>query len=130
MARRIDARDVLDPNGRTRRTLRGRIIGCFRPTGPNSTDDYEFVGGDEGMIEISPDLPVQIERSGAQLRVRSTGGRVIRVLFEPTDAERAEIGDETPSALRHYLLGRYVDGFAEEPGRGAAAVIALKLRDE
>jgi hypothetical protein len=129
MRRRIDARDVLDPNGRTRRTFRGRIIGHFRSTGPDATDDYEFVGGDEGQIEVSPDLAVQIERSGPQLRVRSTGGRVIRVLFEPTDAERAEVSDETPSTLRRYFLEQYIDGYAEAPGRGAAAVIARKLSD-
>ena len=50
MGKRIDARDVLDPDGKTIRSFHGRIVASFRRTGPNSWDDYERVPGDGGPI--------------------------------------------------------------------------------
>ena len=46
---RVDARDVLDPDGKTRRPFVGQVLGFYRPTGPNAWDDYVFVAdpGDE-----------------------------------------------------------------------------------
>jgi hypothetical protein len=128
MGQRVDARDVLDPNGRTRRQFRARVLGHFRPTGANSWDDYEYVSGDEGELDVLPDLPVQVEPTGAQLRLRGKGGRVVRLVFVPGERDRARLGEDAPpSAVRRYLLSEYIASFAEDAGVGAAAVIARKL---
>jgi hypothetical protein len=130
VGKRISAYDVLDANGRTRRGFRARIVGHFRPTGADPWNDYEYVSGDEGELDVLPDLPVQVEPTGAQLRLRIKGGRVARVIFMPGERDRAHLGDEAPpSALRRHLLAEYVAGFAEDAGIGAAAVIARKLND-
>jgi hypothetical protein len=129
MTERVDARDVMDANARTRRTFRGRIVGHFERTGPDSWNDYEFVRAGEGEIEVSPGLEVQLERAGAVIRMRSEG-RVIRVAWIPSDEEQAEIEAEGPAGARRRFLATRV---AEEQGEqaiGAAAVIVRKLTDE
>jgi hypothetical protein len=128
MSRRVDARDVLDPNGRTRTPFTGRIVGHYRPTGPNAWDDYELVRREEGTIRVLGGIKVQLERHGATFRMRRDG-RVVRVRWEPTAAELAEAGSATPRSLRRLFLARYIADFGEEAGRGAAAVVASKLRD-
>jgi hypothetical protein len=50
--RRVDSRDVLDPNARTKAPFRGQIVGHYRPTGPNAWDAYEYVEADGGRIEV------------------------------------------------------------------------------
>jgi hypothetical protein len=126
MGKRVDARDVLDANGRTRRAFRGRIVGHYRRTGPNAWDDYEYVGRDEGEIEVLPDLEVQTEAWGALFRLRS-GGRVVRVEWLPDAAARREL--RGAAELRRYFLDRYIQPFEHARGLGAAAVIADKLDD-
>lgn len=125
MGKRIDARDVLDPNGKTRRPFRGRIVAGFRRTGPNAWDDYERVPGDGGPIEVMPGIRVQVEPTGTEFRMRRRG-EVVAVAWAPTDQEQAELaGGGDPRAL---FLGRHIDVFQNKPGLGAAAAIAGKLR--
>jgi hypothetical protein len=108
MSKRIDARDVLDPNSRTTRPIAGRITGHFRPLGPNAWDDFEFVSENEGAIDVLPGLEVQREDNAPAFRMR-WHGRVVRVAFDPAHADA-------------------LVPFASDPGRGAAGVIAEKLR--
>ncbi len=125
MGKRIDARDVLDPNGNTKRLFHGRIVASFRRIGPNPWDDYERVPGDGGPIEVMPGIRVQVEPEGTELRMR-WHGNVIAVAWAPTEEEQAELavgGDG-----RALFLERYVTGFQNKPGLGAAAAIAGKLR--
>ena len=125
MGKRIDARDVLDPNGKTRRPFHGRIVARFRRTGPNAWDDYERVAGDGGPIEVMPGIRIQVEPTGTEFRMRRRG-EVVAVAWAPTDQERAELaGGGDPRAL---FLERHIDGFQNKPGIGAAAAIAGKLR--
>ena len=127
MGRRVDARDVLDANAKTRRAFRGRIIGHFRRTGPNAWDDYEYVSDDDGSeIDVLPGLYVQMERVGADLRMRSHG-RVIRVRWIPQDKDLRRTESNAPSALRQWFVERFVETF-EDSSLGGAAVIARKLR--
>jgi len=126
MALRVDARDVLDPNARTRRAFRGRIVGRFVRAGPNAWDDYVYESEDGGPIDVLPGVPIQVEKLGAEFRLRR-GGRVVRVAWEaPPEARGAAENDER--ALRRRFLEECVDGFAEAAGPGPAAVIARKLR--
>ena len=125
---RVDARDVLDPDAETRRPFRARVLGHFKPTGPNAWDDYVFVSSSEGEeLEVSPGLPVQLERRGPQLRLRREG-RVLRLEWLPDAAELSAFSEEdSPSARRRRFVEPCLASFREAEGRGAAAVIAVKL---
>jgi hypothetical protein len=128
---RLDARDVLDPDAETRRPFRARVLGSFRPTGPNATDDYVFVSCSDGEeLEVLPGLPVQLERRGAQLRLRREG-KVLRLEWLPDPEELALLLEEndSPSVRRRRFRERYLASFREAAGLGAAAVIASKLQD-
>jgi hypothetical protein len=127
MGQRVDSRDVLDPNARTRRAVSTVVVGHFRPTGPNAWDDYEFVSEPERPLQVSAGLEVQLEAQGPRLRVRQQG-KVLRCRWEPSAEERERAGSEAPSALRKLLQAEYLDSFAEEAGRGSA-VLARKLGD-
>ena len=70
MAERVDARDVLDANGKTKRAFRGEIVGHFRQTGPNAWDDYEFVRETSGTIDVLTGIKVQTEDDGVIFRMR------------------------------------------------------------
>ena len=125
---RVDARDVLDPDAETRRPFRARVLGHFKPTGPNAWDDYVFVstaGGEE--LEVLPGLPVQLEHRGPQLRLRRQG-RVLRLEWLPDAADLAALAeDDSPASRRRRFVAEHLSTFREAAGRGAAAVIAAKL---
>ena len=119
---RIDARDVLDPNAKTAREFRARIVGHFVRSGPDAWDDYLFQPAGAGeTIEVMADVPVQVEPEGAVFRMRWRG-EVLRLQWQPPDAE----GDAESDA-RARFLAECVRPWGEDPGRGAAAVIAEKL---
>ena len=121
---RIDARDVLDPNAKTARDFRARIVGHFVRSGPDAWDDYLFQPADTGAgetIEVMADVPVQVEPEGAVFRLRRRG-KVLRLQWQPADAEH-DAGDDP----RARFLAECVRPWGEDPGRGAAAVIAEKL---
>lgn len=122
MARHIDARDVLDPDGVTRRGFHGRVVGYYKRIGANSWDPYKFVLEDGGAIEVLPGLKVQMERTGPRFRMRKQG-RVIRVEWVP---DAADAVDDTLKARRRMFLERHVGSFDEPAGKGAG-FLASKL---
>lgn len=126
MGQRLDARDVLDANARTRRAFSGTVVGYFRPTGANPWDEYEYTSVQEASLEVLPGLEVQMEPRGAQFRLR-TGGRVMRVKWAPRPEELHRLAGDSPAALRHHFTTEYLVDFQEERGRDTPAVIARKL---
>lgn len=119
---RIDARDVLDPNAKTATAFRARIIGHFVPSGPNAWDDYAFAPVADGeAVDIMAEVPVQVETSGAAFRMRRHG-EVLRLEWLPPDA-----GQPPGTDRRADFLADCVRPWGEDPGLGAAAVIAEKL---
>jgi len=127
MGQRVDARDVLDANALTLRTVPATVVGHFRRTGPDAWDDYEFVSEPDRPIELSAGLEVQLEPRGAQLRVRQQG-QVLRCRFAPSAEELERAGSEAPSALRRLLIAEYLKVSEVDTGEGTAAM-ARKLRD-
>lgn len=122
---RVDARDVLDPDAKTARAFRGRIVGAYRRAGPNAWDDYRFVSEDGGVIDVLPGLKIQLERHGARFRMRRQG-RVIRVEWEPGTEDMKRLASDDVIARREAFLARYVEAFDEAQGQ-AVATIARKL---
>jgi hypothetical protein len=126
LGNRVDARDVLDPDARTRDDFRGRILGHFKRTGPNAWDDYRFVSEDGGEVEVLPGLKVQLEKFGAQVRMRREG-RVVRVEWVPDAGEAGELRQASPEDRRRIFIERYLEAFDEAGGRSMAGYIAGKL---
>ncbi len=122
MGRLIDARDVLDPDGMTRRGFNGRVVGYYECTGANSWDPYKFKPRDGGTIEVLPGLKIQMERRGPRFRMRKQG-KVIRVEWVPGAGDAVE---DSTRAKRSMFLQRYVSTFDEPAGKGAG-VLASKL---
>ena len=122
-AERIDARDVLDPNAKTATALAARIVGHF-VRWPDAWDDYLFqpvASGSAETIEVMADVPVQVEPEGAVFRMRRRG-EVLRLQWQPPDGAPGAEDDQ-----RTRFLAECVRPWGEDPGRGAAAVIAEKL---
>jgi len=84
MPRRVDARDVLDADATTSRAFPGRVVGVYRRSGPNSWDDYVLVDEDAGPIDVSAEIPIQLETDGAVFRMRRKG-EVVLVKWTPDD---------------------------------------------
>ena len=124
MARLIDARDVLDPDGMTRRGFGGRVVGYYKCTGANSWDPFKFVLEDGGEIEVLPGLKIQMERKGARFRMRKQG-KVIRVEWVPGSGHAVE---DSQRARRSYFLERYVASFDEAAGKGAGYLASKLLK--
>lgn len=123
---RVDSRDVLDPNARTARTLRGRVVGIFRRTGPNSWDPYELAPADGPELEVMPRIKVQLDDEAPELRLRHEG-RVVLLRWLPDQAAQRRI--EAGEDARTLLAGLHLRDFHSAPGLGAAAVIANQLSD-
>ncbi len=124
MPRLIDARDVLDPDGLTRRGFTGRVVGYYKRTGANSWDPYKFVMEDGGTLEVLPGLKIQLERRGARFRMRKEG-KVLRVEYVPGPGEVAE---ESQKARRQAFIERYVSTFDEPAGKGAGYLASKLIR--
>jgi hypothetical protein len=88
LARRVDARDVLDANAVTSRSFTGRVAGSYRRAGPNAWDDYVLVEEDGGTVEVLPGTHVQVEADGALFRMRRKG-HVLVVSWVPGPDEQA-----------------------------------------
>ena len=121
---RIDARDVLDPNAKTAAAFPALIVGHFVRSGPDVWDDYLFKPAEPGAgetIAVMADVPVQVEPEGAVFRMRRHG-EVLRLEWQP---QAGELGADADP--QHVFAATRVRPWGEDPGRGAAAVIAEKL---
>lgn len=145
---RVKSSDVLDPTHVGSRRWRGEVLGHFRRLGPNSWDDYQFVRasasgsattGDQcetrdskdapPILEILPQVPLQLEAHGAVVRLRS-GGRVVRVRWLADPEDERSLGRAAEAAqIRRYFVDRYLQPLAGEAVLGAAGVVVKKLGD-
>ncbi len=122
----VDARDVLDPNARTSCAFRARTRGYFRRMGPNRWDDYELVPVEENqVIEVLPGLKIQLEAEGVAFRMRYED-QVVQVEWLPADDD--QIAESNADQRRTRFVEQFIESFDEAQGRGAAGVIAVKLR--
>lgn len=124
--KRVDARDVMDANGETKRAFSATLLGHFRRTGPNRWDDYEWVRDPPEPIEVSPGVAVQLERRGTEVRLRRRG-QVIQVRWTPDANEEAALTAASPAERRAHFVERYLDLGAAAAGIGTSAFIAAKL---
>lgn len=127
MSMRVDARDVLDPTGKTKAPFRAKVIGHYKRMGPNSWDDYRFVGKEGDTIDVRPELKIQMEQFGLAFRLRYKG-KVVRLEWQPSEEDVSRCGGNDQSNLRTFFFAQYVQDFAEAGPRNAAALIANKLR--
>jgi hypothetical protein len=125
MLERVDARDVLDANATTKRAFQSEIVGRFQRVGPNTWDDYQLLPVEPEPLELGPGLQVQLERSGAELRVRLRG-TVHRVRWVPSEDDQRALDDGADA--RAYFGANYLNTYADAPGIGAAAFIVKTLR--
>ncbi len=125
---RIDSRDVLDPNARTTAPFQGRVVGHYRPTGPNAWDDFEYVSEDGGAIEVLAGVNVQTEPPLARVRLRRHG-QVQVVEWQPTPAEEAE-RESSQRGVFDYFAGRHLADYKSPPAWGLAAVVHKKLKGD
>jgi hypothetical protein len=125
---RVDSRDVLDPNARSKAAFQARIVGRFQRSGPNIWDDYLFVAEEGGMIRVPAGLKLYIEPETTRVRVRRKG-RVFVVEWQPRSDEQEEI-EKNRIDRRVFFVERYLSDFASPPGWGLAAVVAKKIKDD
>ena len=123
---RVDSRDVMDANALTKRAFAAVVLGHYRRTGANPWDDYEWVDDAPETIEVAPGISVQLERHGADLRLRPHG-EVFRVRWEPEPEVAAALDDSGPEGIRAYFMEHLLSMQDSAPGMGAAAVISSKL---
>lgn len=128
MGRTVSARDVLDTNAAAARVFRGKIVGRFRRTGPNTWDDYAFVHDEGETVDVLPGIKVQLERFGTDVRVRRHGV-VVRLRWVPSSDEEERVEPMSSRQRRAYFADTYLSPFEERTGWGAAAIIADKLDD-
>jgi len=124
MGRRVDARDVLDSNAKTRRSFLGKIVGHYRPTGPNAWDDYEFINKEEGEIDVFSGLKIQLELRGCRFRMRQQG-RVIRVQWLPDSRDEATLSGASPRERHLFFIARCIEQFDEADGQATAHIAHL-----
>ncbi len=122
--KRVAARNVFRPNGKTRRALTARIVGRYMPLGANSWDDYTFVAEDGETISVFPTVRIQLEPTGARFRMRRRG-TVVVADWIPTPEEKQALGDSADH--RAAFLKDYIASAANKPGFGAGAFIAKTL---
>jgi len=127
MPRRIDSRDVLDPNGRTKRGLAGRVVGRYRRLGPNAWDDYELLRAEGESLRVAAGVKIQVEESGARFRLRRRG-EVLLVEWTPSEDDRAAMS-AAGQELQRAFIEACVEDYASPPPLGLAAVIAEKLKE-
>jgi hypothetical protein len=124
LARRVDARDVLDADATTSRAFTGRVLGVYRRRGPNAWDDYLLDETDGGPIEVLAGTPVQVEDEGAVVRLRRRG-EVTVVAWVPDPSEVDEGTD-----LRAAFVGRCLSHEDPTPEGSLGAWLHGKLEPE
>jgi hypothetical protein len=155
MGKRVKSSDVLDPNAVTAVELEGRVVGRYRPTGPNRWDDYELVREEGEVVGVKAGEKIQVEPLGArpEVRFRAREGREVVVLCwiateedrqalatgkwgvreseQATALERAfGLGpkDDPRDDMLEYFLDVKSHPFEHDRGLGAAALLVQKLR--
>ncbi len=126
--RRVDSRDVLDPNARTKLPFRGQVVGHFQATGPNAWDDFEYVESEGGSVEVLAGLKVQAEPPLPRLRLRRRG-QVQVVEWRPSPEDEAERKRSRLSSF-DFFARRYLEDYSSPAASGLAAVIYKRLKDE
>lgn len=120
----IESRDVLDPNAQVRCAFTGKIIGCFKRTGPNSWDPYTLETIDGDVITVLAGVKVYVDPSGPFIRMRRKGNVVVVAWVPAKDDVQSPLAS---AELRQIFVSRFLTPFANEPGFGPAAGIAHKL---
>jgi hypothetical protein len=127
--RRVDSRDVLDPNAWTRASFGGRVVGRYERTGPNSWDDYQLTPVvNEPPITVLAGIGVQVEPDQPIVRVRHHG-QVLVVEWLPTPGDQAEM-KRSQTAARDFFVAHHLEDYSSPPGWGLAAVLQQKLKDD
>lgn len=124
----VDARDVLDPNARTRAPFDARIVGHWERLGPDAWDPYALVASEGGPVRVFAGVEVQLEPVETAFRMRLRG-RVVQVAWSPGAEEAADIAS-LRTDTRSYFVSRLLEGYASPPALGVAAVVARKLNEE
>jgi hypothetical protein len=158
MSRRVDSRDVLDPNAVTRVELEAEVIGRYRPTGPNTWDEWELTSEDDGeRITVEPGAQIQLEPVGAdpEIRFRHRQRRaVLRLRWLPTDDDRTQLAtgqwgvkeseqatilekmfglgpkDDPRDDMLEYFVTTKAGPHSSDRGTGMAVMLVKKLRGE
>jgi hypothetical protein len=109
MSRRVDSRDVLDLNGRTRRAFAGRVVGRYRRIGPNPWDDYELLPAEGESLRVAAGIKIQVEGSGARFRLRRCGEleRLIILAIALSVLTQSEAGCRQARPSRAVCLSRH-----------------------
>ena len=126
MTERLPANDVLDVNVRIIRSFTGEIVGHFSQVGPNAWDEFEFVAGDGGRIDVLAGIEAQVEEDGGTSIRMHYRGAVVRIVWKPSAAEAAEYAGEAPAAV---FRANYLAPLPGDTLLGAAALIARKLQE-
>lgn len=125
---KVDARDVLDPNARTKAPFRAQVVGHYRSTGPNAWDDFEYVEREGGTIEVLAGLKVQTEPPLPRVRLRRRG-QVQVVEWRPSPEEEAE-RKRARLGVFDFFARRHLEDYSSPPAWGLAAVIHRKMKND
>ena len=156
MARRFKSSDVFDPNAVTRVELEARVLGRFRPTGPNKWDDFELQRTAEGeVLEVKAEEKIQVEPLGAAAEVRfrlRERREVVLLRWLPTEEDDEALAsgkwgireseqattlekvfglgpkDDPRDDMLEYFLDVKSEPFHHEDGLGALAILVPKLK--
>jgi hypothetical protein len=127
MVRRVDSRDVLDPNGRTRRAFDARVVARYERVGPNAWDDYEMIPDTGQTLRVAAGIKIQVEEQGTRFRLRRRGA-VLVAEWLPSAADGAASEKRHLDPRAAFIEG-CIEDYASPPGVGLAAVIAKKLSE-
>lgn len=123
MAGPVDSDRQMVANARTSRAFSARVVGRFKPLGPNAWDPAEFVAEQGAVIRIFPGVRVQVEAACCWFRMRYRGG--VSVFEGMPDVSQAL--DADPSAQHEAFVAAVMSGFRNARGIGATAFIARSL---
>ena len=156
MSKLIKSSDVLDVNSVTKVEMEAEVIGLYRPTGPNSWDDWELIreaGGE--VLTVEPESQIQLEPLGAdpEIRFRLRARRKVwRLRWKPDETDKAQLEsgewgvqesdeatflekmfglgpkDDPRDDMLEYFLATKSVPYESEPGMGYAAMLVKKLR--
>lgn len=158
MAKRVESTDVLDVNAVTRVEIEAEVIGRFRPTGPNSWDDWELSPEADGeVVPVAAASQIQLEPLGADPEIRFRLRRrrmVLRLRWLPTANDREQLAsgkwgvqeseqatflekmfglgpkDDPRDDMLEYFVATKAGPHEAAPGLGLTVMLVKKLRGE